>query len=365
MISKALVKKSVSHAGRTAKRLITTRMLKAKIRKVRKHIDAASISAAEGDAAFIAASRSFLERHFPRDTDLSWHIAYASVNGIRRREYIPENVFYHRVEPAINPRDAAETFSDKNMYDLLFPAAKLPPTVGRIIHGRPFSGDYTLLNRGELLAALQRAGSDLVLKPSVETGGGRNVRVVPREEVAGWSAEEFGRAVAGEENLLFQELVQQHAALAAFHPASLNTLRIATFRPRDRSVVISAVLRMGVKNARVDNQAAGGISCGIDEAGRLKRFAYDKYFQRYSAHPFTGRAFEGFPIPSYAEACSLGIALHERLPLFGMISWDIAVDSAGAPVLIEANLKWQEINFHQVNNGPLFGRYTDEVLKLI
>lgn len=365
MISKALVKKSISRAGEVAKRVITARMLKAKIGKVRKRIDPASISATEADADFVAASRAFLERHFPRHTDLSWHIAYASVNGIRRGEYIPENVFYHRVEPAINPRAAAETFSDKNMYDLLFPTAKLPPTVGRIVHGRPFSGEYAGLGYAGLLEALQRAGCDLVVKPSVETGGGRNVSVVPGDEVAGWTATELGRIIAGEENLLFQELVQQHAALAAFHPASLNTLRIVTFRPRARTVVVSAVLRMGVNNARVDNQAAGGISCGIDEAGQLRRFAYDKYFQRYSAHPSTGRAFEGFELPSYAEACDLGIALHERLPLFGMISWDIAIDSAGSPVLIEANLKWQEINFHQVNNGPLFGRYTAEMLSML
>ncbi len=82
-------------------------------------------------------------------------------------------------------------------------------------------------------------------------------------------------------------------------------------------------------------------------------------------HPITRRAFAGFTVPSYAEACSLAVSLHRRLPGFGMVSWDVAIDAEGSPVLIESNLRYQEINFLQLNNGPLFGRYTDEVLSMM
>lgn len=37
-----------------------------------------------------------------------------------------------------------------------------------------------------------------------------------------------------------------------------------------------------------------------------------------------------------------------------MVSWDIAIDKDGDPVLIEANMRKGGINFHQFNNGPMF-----------
>lgn len=34
----------------------------------------------------------------------------------------------------------------------------------------------------------------------------------------------------------------------------------------------------------------------------------------------------------------------------------------GEPVLLEANLKYGELRFHQLNNGPVFGESTDDIL---
>ncbi len=82
-------------------------------------------------------------------------------------------------------------------------------------------------------------------------------------------------------------------------------------------------------------------------------------------HPTTRRAFAGFTVPSYVEACNLAVSLHRSLPAFGMVSWDVAIGTEGSPVLIEANLRYQEIIFLQLNNGPLFGRYKDEVLSMM
>jgi hypothetical protein len=44
------------------------------------------------------------------------------------------------------------------------------------------------------------------------------------------------------------------------------------------------------------------------------------------------------------------------------VSWDIAFDEQENPVLIEANLKDGELDFHQLNNGPLFGDDTEKIL---
>ena len=47
------------------------------------------------------------------------------------------------------------------------------------------------------------------------------------------------------------------------------------------------------------------------------------------------------------------------------MSWDIAIDEDGNPVLIEANMRKGSVNFHQFNNGPLFGELTERVLNEI
>lgn len=51
------------------------------------------------------------------------------------------------------------------------------------------------------------------------------------------------------------------------------------------------------------------------------------------------------------------------MPLFRLISWDIAIDENDSPVLIEANLFVGELEFHQLNNGPIFGEETEDILK--
>jgi hypothetical protein len=120
---------------------------------------------------------------------------------------------------------------------------------------------------------------------------------------------------------------------------------------------------MGRHQMKVDNQAAGGISCGINADGYLKKYAYDKYFNRFAEHPDTLVRFDGFQLPAYREVVEMSIALHGELQMFDLVSWDIAVDEASNPCMIEFNLRCQEINFHQINNGPLFGPYTAEMIE--
>jgi hypothetical protein len=54
--------------------------------------------------------------------------------------------------------------------------------------------------------------------------------------------------------------------------------------------------------------------------------------------------------------------LHARLGHFRLVYWDVAIDEAGEPVLIESNLRTGGLNVIQYNNGPLFGDLTEKVL---
>ena len=55
--------------------------------------------------------------------------------------------------------------------------------------------------------------------------------------------------------------------------------------------------------------------------------------------------------------------MHKRFAHFRIISWDFAVDENNDIQLIEFNFSPQGIRIHQINNGPLFGEFTVEVLE--
>jgi hypothetical protein len=94
----------------------------------------------------------------------------------------------------------------------------------------------------------------------------------------------------------------------------------------------------------------------------LKSFAIDKNFFKYDIHPFTKASFSKKEIPMYNNIIETVIKLHNELNYFNMVSWDLALDKTGEVNLIELNLSGQGINFHQLNNGPLFGDMTSDVL---
>lgn len=46
-----------------------------------------------------------------------------------------------------------------------------------------------------------------------------------------------------------------------------------------------------------------------------------------------------------------------------LTSWDLSVDENGSPVLLETNLCYGALFFHQISNGPVFGDMTVDILK--
>ena len=61
----------------------------------------------------------------------------------------------------------------------------------------------------------------------------------------------------------------------------------------------------------------------------------------------------------------LAIEVARQFPYARLLSIDFAVSDKGKILLIEVNNMYNEINFCQMQNGPLFGEYSEEVAKLI
>jgi hypothetical protein len=279
--------------------------------------------------------------------DARWHRAYAAANGIISDFYVPEDLFHVNIEARLNPAGRTAFYLDKNTMDKLSLPCNRPRTLGRMIRGVFFGEDYHKTDPGRL-----RALPSVVVKPSLATGGGRNITFMTGIEAAAFAEQCMARGAPDE--YIFQEPIRQTPRLAGFGPDSVNTIRIMTMMDDGKVRALSSVLRMGRAGSKVDNQAAGGISCGIKD-GRLIAAAYDKNFLSYRAHPDTETSFENFEVPGYEGAQRTCLDLHRLMPEIGLVSWDIAVDEKEQPVLIEMNMRDQEINFHQLAHGPLFG----------
>jgi len=296
--------------------------------------------------------------------NLTWHRAYAAVHPTDQPcRYVPEDIYYAYIERTLNRFDLAEAYTDKNNYDRLFPGVATPVVRLRRMNSRFYDSNYEALEPAEAVAILGRTPGQMIVKPSIASGGGLNVRKLRVEAGSIWLNEEktdFATvaAIYGGD-FLIQTVFEQHPAIAAFHPHSINTTRIYTYRLGNEINVASAVLRLGDGGRCVDN---GGIPCGIGADGRLNDQAVTKYFHKHEVHPFTKKPFKNFQLPGWTQACELVRGLHQKLPYFDTVSWDIAIGRDAMPSLIEFNLCYQDVTFLQVNNGPLFGERTEEIL---
>lgn len=164
-------------------------------------------------------------------------------------------------------------------------------------------------------------------------------------------------------NVVVQAGLKQHAIMASLNPSSVNTIRILSHIMKDGDVKIrSVVVRMGRNGTYVDNASSGGVTVGVDDYGHLKEYGYDIDGTRYSEHPDTHVKFSDVVIPDYNEILSIIKRECWKLSQFRLLSWDIAINETGDPVLIEVNMHSGQLDFHQLNNGPVFGEDTKTVL---
>lgn len=309
-----------------------------------------------------------------------WHKAYIGVNGIEDHRYIPEDIFYVFIEPRLNRKDLYLAYVDKNNYDKLFPGNITPKTILRNINGRYYDGNYEGIENSKVCDYLKNYQGVYIAKPSFDSSGARNVMklLIDSTNISidgsggrhGFSSCRDGNCATILDiekiiprDYLIQEFLEQHQVLNNIYPHSVNTMRVVTLRMNNTIHTLKAIAKFGTDGHYVDyNIHCGGVNCGIDDEGKLNKIAVDKYFRTYSRHPYTNYIFENTCIPHFPSVLAFAKNLHRYLLYFDMVSWDIAIDKNGRPVLIELNLINQGFSFIQVHHGPLFGDFTDELL---
>ena len=160
---------------------------------------------------------------------------------------------------------------------------------------------------------------------------------------------------------IVQEVIKQNEKLRKIHGSSVNTIRISTLLMDDGVHILSACLRMGAGDSRVDNHHAGGMSVGINDDGTLQKYAYYLNGTKMDKHP-SGFVFENFVVPGYQNVISLVKATHPLIGHFRLVGWDIAIDENENALMIECNMRKNGIELHEFSNGPFFGDLTERVL---
>jgi hypothetical protein len=294
-----------------------------------------------------------------------WHNAFATANRFFSPLYCPEDLFYAYIEPALNEMRMVDAYVDKNGYDRLFPDVNMPRTVLRCMRNRLYDSKYQMLDEDRI----EILPGDYIIKPSLDSGGGKNVAKLKADEENIFSMK--GKSYTLKElkayfrgDFIVQELISQSDILSKINPSSINTIRITTMRHNDNIVHLSSILRFSSNDAITDNENLGGSSVGLDPIlESMKKYAYDKYGNKIELHPKTKFVFEDQRLHGYKEIAECAKKIHEQLSYFDMVSFDFAIDTKNQPIFIEINLKNQGITFHQYNNGPLFVEYTHDVIR--
>lgn len=308
--------------------------------------------------------KQFYKINFGVDVDVRWHEYYSSVNGEFSTKYIPTYLYYTKICPKFNPPHLIALYSDKNMIDKLIPSAKIAQTYVKNINGVFYiDGKPTSLEKAiEVCSNLE----DAIVKHSIETCKGQSVTRFSSQSgmvsVKNDSTQKHIKdlLLSYNENYIVQSAIKQCDKMATLNPTSLNTIRIMTYKRQEDVVVLFSVVRMGRKGSVIDNASAGGLYCGVEMDGRLKKDAYTLTpFSKYNESD-NGVKFESFVIPKFEEMKSLVKEWHNELPYAKLIGWDLAVDENDNIVLVEINAT-PPPGLFQAATGPAFGDYIFEI----
>lgn len=287
------------------------------------------------------------------------HLFYYNATDIFDVRYIPSSIHYTIIDKYFNNWEKAKVIDNKAEYGRLFPGVLQPDTI--LIRCNSFwYKDESIISDSEITDEIL-LNTPCFLKLATDSEGGKGVYYIDdsytKQDIVKLIDEIKG-------DIIVQKALIQSPELSAMNASSVNTIRIMTLLNLDGSVKLcSSCLRMGLDGAKVDNASSGGVVAGINEDGTLKKYAYKPTGEKFIKHPTSGVIFENFAIPNFAKCKKLVVDLAPQYPYFRLISWDIALNYANEPVLIEANLFSGELDFHQLNNGPIFGEDTERILK--
>jgi hypothetical protein len=186
-------------------------------------------------------------------------------------------------------------------------------------------------NADEVRAFAQDQGTIVTKEPVGQAGTG--VHRYHAAEVEDWAA--FHRGLLERGELLIEEVIVQHADLAAVCPGTVNTTRVTAFFDGERTHVLAMAQKFG-RGAVSDQMTFGGFYTMLDERGHAIGPGYDSHGHVHEHHPDSGFRIADFQLPMVDEVKAFVDRVARVVPQVQYVGWDIVVTPDG-PVLVEGN----------------------------
>ena len=303
--------------------------------------------------------RIFYKRLTGKKITLLYHEYFYSRTGVFSKEYMPIGFFEAELMGRANQWNRYyPSYSDKNMDETFLPHIIHPVSILKNMNGY-FYFKGSPVSKEEAIRVCSNI-EKAIIKPSMQSKG-KGVKFL---SVSDGITNIDNRTIEQvfdqyKKNYLIQEAVQQHPAISALNPTSVNTIRILTYRSGMEILVVYAVIRIGRNGQVIDNQSAGGISTVIHEDGTLGKYAFGVSGDDMIEKTDTGIVLEGYKIPYFEKAIEVVKKSHYDLPFFDLVGWDISINENGEPVLIEWN---GNAGPSQTACGTGLGKYTERIV---
>lgn len=291
---------------------------------------------------------------------------YHSVLEKADENFLPNPIYYNHIEPLLNNIKLLQAFKDKNFYDKYLKGVKTPLTILRKINDGFYDIGYNKVELGEsVLSKVTQNMDSLILKPSIDSGGGMSIQLFKADQ---GRFHANGKQLSVEmlksySDFVLQEVIVQHPFYQKFNLCSNNTIRVFTYRSVVDEVVhiLHRLLRIGKKGAFTDHDNLGGIVIGINEFHMLNPYGLDINGTKILNFNSVDLSYESkAPYLDKVETIASNIA---RKVFYGRIlAFDFSVDKNGETILLEINGWRNGISQYQMNNGALFGQFTDEIM---
>lgn len=295
----------------------------------------------------------------------SWFEMYYEVTGIRDPRFIPDTFARFVLYPFYNDVKAYEGWVDKNFFDKFLGKDYIPLTLCHKFKGHFYDGDWNYYgqNKIDVLAGFieRKAGGDsVVVKDTRDSCAGVGVKIFSfknRRDILDFLKSDTRG------DFIIQKRLIQHPFFSQFNKSSVNILRIISWKHDGKVDILSVSVRFGIQGSFTDVAYVNGQEIvnvvGVDSIGRIN----DRWIG------FGGNStaidIEMKEIPYFEETLNVVKEAHLKLPPFDVIGWDVTIDDANNPIIIEYNVKRPGTILYQFANGPLAGDYTSSLLSFL
>jgi hypothetical protein len=274
-----------------------------------------------------------------------WLYVYTKVRGAFVEGWIPIDFFDHVVIRAVN----GPLRSVSNPKTFLRAVIDHPsiPDVGYIIDGHAYDLSFEPLEprRVRTLLADQE---EVVVK---DDGGfeGRNIDILPTHNL------EIERLLREHPNAVLQRRIRDHPTLRIHPDANGCRLRVTTCWVPERGPEARGAFLTIPNPGRAYSQVGHTTPMGVEIASGLMSRRYGVLSPTTpTREEEMEKRIRGTPVPGFARALALVGELHKSIPHLGVIGWDVMIDEAEVPWIIEWNTGMPGIAVTEATTGPGF-----------